>query len=647
LTTATLDAHELISRWAKAAQPPPRLTVSEWADRYRMLPEASAARGARWRTSTAPYLRGVMDVLHEPGVQKVALMKAHQTGGSEALNNILGYLMQHDPAPMLLVHPTATAAEAYSKERLADMIRTTPALRDVVQDKRLPGLEGRPESTLTLKMFPGGFLALGGANTPNTFARWSVRLALGDDVDRFPPVIGDEGDPADLLVNRTTSFHDGLSFFVSTPVLRRGRIDTLYTQSDQRRYHVQCPRCDRWDWIAWSDRAHWRVTFDDRDPETARLECACGAQVFERDRAELVAGGQWRPTAEAIERGLVGFHIPAMLSPFVTTADLVSDFLAKRARGRESLRVFFATSAADPMEDHTDRMVPSALMNRREDYGEDVDVPEEACVLTAGVDVQSNRFELLVVGWSPNGERWIVDQAAIPGDPRQPDAWAALEDALRQHYRHAGGAMLPIHAIAIDSGFATERVYDFAMRFPRWVYATKGFAGRRGEPIVGTPGNPKDARVRRRGVRLFPLNVDGAKDEIYETLALPGRGPGAWHFPRRVETIGEEFFAQLCAEHRETRYNKGGVATHAVWVLDRVDNHALDCAVMALAMFRLFRPAMLRDLAEIVRRPVPLEARVEPARAAAAPPPSSSAPPPATIVRPETWIGPRRGWLKR
>lgn len=212
-----VGAEPLAPAWLSVLEPPPDLRISEWAETYRMLPEASAARGGKWANQTAPYLVGIMDACREPGVRKVALMKAHQSGGSEALNNLLGFFMHHDPCPMLFVHPTHDVAESYSKERLADMIRSTPALAEVVRDKAQPRTQAhQAESTLALKVYPGGFLALGGANTPNTFARWSVRVAIGDDVDRFPPVVGDEGDPADLLVNRTTSFFDALSVFVST-----------------------------------------------------------------------------------------------------------------------------------------------------------------------------------------------------------------------------------------------------------------------------------------------------------------------------------------------------------------------------------------------------------------------------------------------
>lgn len=592
--------------WAAAAAPPPKLTVSEWADRTRLLPESSGARGARWRTSTVPYLRGIMDAVHEPGVTKIAVMKCHQVGGSESLHNIVGYFIEHDPCPMLFVHPTAHVADEWSKERLADMVRSTPALAAVVREKRAPRGKGTEDgSTLQLKMFPGGFLALGGANTPNTFARRSVRVAIGDDVDRFPAVVGEEGDPADLLHNRTTSFYDGFSIFVSTPTIKGGRIDALFERSDKRRYFVTCPDCGRQDFITWSDPAHFRVAFDDRNAETARLECAspehggCGVYLYEPERRQMVHGGIWRPTTTAKDRGVVGFHLPAMLSTIgsVTLQTLVEKWLSARERGKESLRVFINTALAEGWEDRGSRMDPHALVSRREDYGEGVEVPAPAVVLTAGVDVQADRFELTVVGWGPANERWLVDHRVVPGDPKQPETRTALLEALARRYTHASGHQLPISATCVDTGFATEEMYDFVLAYQaRRIFATKGFAGKSGEPIVGKPSEKRYGK-NPRPVRLWPVNVDDAKAEVMNSLSLEAPGPGYLHFPVHLDTVHEEYFAQLCAEHRETRYNKAGVATHFVWVLDRDRNEALDTAVLALAAYRLLNPN-IRQMAE-------------------------------------------------
>ena len=605
----------LVAGWASSAAPPPDYTVSEWADAERMLPETSGARGARWRTDEVPYLRGPMDAVHETGVSTIALMKASQIGGSEALHNIVGYFIAHDACPMLFIHPTAGVAEEWSKDRLADMIRSTPALRQVVRTKRE---KGEAESTLTLIVFPGGFLALGGANTPNTFARRSVRLAIGDDVDRFPPIVGEEGDPADLLRNRTETFYNGLTLFVSTPTLKGGRIDTLFQRSDRRRYFMPCPICGRWDYVTWSDAAHYRITWDGHDPETARLECpddnhgGCGAQMSEAERRGMLALGEWRPTATAQDPGLVGFHLPAMLSTIGTRtlSGLVEKWLGARSKGKESLRVFINTQLAEGWEERGTRMDGHVLKHRREQYGElpdgtPIEVPMPAPVLTAGVDVQDNRFELQVIAWGPGLERWIVDWRTIPGNPKQPETRTALLEALGRRYQHASGHLLPILATCIDTGFATEDMYNFVIAYTvRRIYGTKGFAGRGGTPIVGKVSEIRFAK-NPKPMRLYPINVDDAKADIFSSLTLEGPGPGWTHFPLGLETIDDDYFEGLCSEHRETRYNKVGIATHQLWIQDRERNEPLDTGVLALAAFKIQNPN-IRQMAEaLAALPVP------------------------------------------
>lgn len=585
----------LIGAWTAAAMPPPTLTISEWADERRYLPQSSAARGTRWRTEKVPYLAGIMNAPLEPGVRTIAVKKCHQVGGSEALHNIVGYFMEYDPCPMLFVQPTENVAEEWSKERLADMLLSSEELGAVVREE---------DSTLLLKLFMGGFLALGGANTPNTFARRAVRLAIGDDVDRWPPVVGDEGDPADLLRNRTTTFLDALAIFVSTPTLKDGRIDTLYERSDRRRLFVECPACGREDWITWSDAAHFHVGFDDRDPDTARLECpepihgGCGAHLFEPDRRRMVGAvtaESWRPTATPQEVGLVGFHLPAMVSLLgnVSLPFLVETWLGARAKGRESLRVFINTWLAEAWEDRGAKVEPHTLESRRESYGAGVQVPLRAVCLTCGVDVQADRFEYQVFGWAPGDERWVIDYQVVRGDPKLEETQTALVEGLRRRYVHALGPELPIHATCVDTGSFTTEMYDFVLAHQQHVklFATKGFGGRAGEPIVGKPSKKEYGRTNRP-IMLFPINTDDAKGDVMGGVVvkddgLGPDGPGRMHF---ADFLDAEYFAQLCAEHKETRYNKSRVATHTVWVQDRDRNEALDTAVLALAAYRLLLP---------------------------------------------------------
>lgn len=620
---AGIDA--LLAGWSEAATPPPALTVSEWADAERMLPETSGARGGRWRTDSTPYLRGLMDVVHEPGVKTVAVKKSAQVGGSEALHNIVGYHIKYDPCSMLLVHPTEGVAEEWSKERLADMLRTSPAIGGVVD---------RTQSTLLLKMFEGGMLVIGGANTPNTFARRSARIAMGDDVDRFPAVVGEEGDPADLLEKRTTTYVDPLILMVSTPTLKGARIDVLYERSDQRRYVVACPHCGREDYLTWSDAKHFHVRFDARNPDTARIQCpepeagGCGAAISEPQRRAIIleasrrADKGWRATAVAKERGLVGFHLSALLSTLgsVTIQSLVEGFLSAKAKGKEALRVFINTMLGEAWEDRTTGVEAHTLLERCELYGDEdeVEVPAKAVALTAGVDVQDNRFELQVMGWGLGGERWVVDYRVIPGDPKKQETRDELWKALQRKYTHASGHLLPIHATCIDSGYATDEIYGFVLKHEyRRVYATKGYAGRAGEPIVGKPSEKRPGK-NPRPVRLYPINVDDAKKNVMDAVGETDPGPGAMHWPLGHDQIDEEYFAQLCAEHRVPQYNRKGLLVGHVWVKQRDRNEALDTAVLCLAAYRLFNPN-IRQMAEALAA-TPPPPRPSGSTAPAAPP---------------------------
>lgn len=627
-----VSAEPLAPHWLAAFSPPPELTISQWAEAHRVLPDTSAEPG-RYRNSRAPYLAGIMDALCDHAVQICVFCKGAQLGGSEALLNAVGYFIEHDPSAGLLVQPTITMAETFSKDRLSRMIQDTPALAALVQEGRGPDIE----STITHKLFPGGYLALAGANSPASLAQRPVRLLFADDVDRFPLMVGAEGDPLELAIRRTATFANRKIFIVSTPTITGGRIDGWFRRSDQRRFAVPCPRCGRRDYLTWNQPAHLRVTFDDRDPSTAALACpasdygGCGGRIEDHERAGMLAAGAWIPTAPGTEPGLVGFHVWEAYSPWVLLRELVAKFLSANARGRESLRVFINTSLGEPWEDQVQRIEPQGLLARREDYGVDVEVPTAACCLTAFADTQDDRWEWLVLAWGPGEEKWVVDWRRIPGDPRRAETKAALAEALTRRYRHASGVVLPIHATAIDSGgHRTDDVYDFVLAHQHLrCYATIGRSGLSGRPLVGPPSSKRYGR-NPRPVPLYTINVDDGKSAIASSLAIAAPGPGYLHLPAGVETVDESFVAQLTAEQLIMRRTKTGLS-YQVWVQVRAENHALDCAVGCLAAFRLLRPN-LRQMAEGIRAHIALPS-VNIAEPQAAPPTTASTSSPRRVAR--------------
>ena len=84
-------------------RPPPSLTVSQWADRERHLSPESSAEPGRWRTDRAEYLRAIMDAASDPAVHTIVVMSSSQAGKTECINNIVGYYIDQDPAPILVL----------------------------------------------------------------------------------------------------------------------------------------------------------------------------------------------------------------------------------------------------------------------------------------------------------------------------------------------------------------------------------------------------------------------------------------------------------------------------------------------------------------------------------------------------------------
>ena len=85
----TLD---VLARCAAVLKPPPELTLSQWADRYRVLSAESSAEPGRWHTDKAPYQREIMDAIGDPHIRKVVIMSAAQIGKTDAfILNPLGY----------------------------------------------------------------------------------------------------------------------------------------------------------------------------------------------------------------------------------------------------------------------------------------------------------------------------------------------------------------------------------------------------------------------------------------------------------------------------------------------------------------------------------------------------------------------------
>lgn len=555
---------------ARAIRPRPPVTVSAWADRYRVLTSKGSGEPGQWRTDRTPYLREIMDHLSVTSpTQRIVLMFAAQLGKTEVGLNWLAYIMHHAPAPTLVVLPTLEVRKRWVRQRLDPMLTETPVIAALF-DARRKRDAGNAED---LKDFPGGMLVIGGANSAASLASMPIKFVLCDEVDRFPWEVGQEGDPLGLIDERTKTFPRRKVLLVSTPTVKgASRIEMEYEQSDMREYHVPCPHCGEYQVLRWRrpDGSYGLI----HNSATGAVYYACehcGERIEEHHKPQMLAAGRW--IAQHPERRVRGYRLSGLYSPLglgFSWPELWDKWL--EAHGDSAnLKRFINTTLGESWEEQGDAIDDLALIARLEDYPERI----PASLTSAGVDVQKDRVEASIVKWGAGEEAWLIDHLILPGDTARPEVWADLDAELKQ----AG-----VQIAAVDSGYNTSMVYDFC-RARRWAIPIKGVTGM-GRPLVEDEKRRRQ-RMRRKtksGVQVEPIGVDQGKALIYARLKLIQPGQGYVHFPRDP-AFDDEYFAQLAAEKLVTKVR--GTRPFQEWIQTRPRNEALDCLLYALAAMRL------------------------------------------------------------
>jgi phage terminase large subunit GpA-like protein len=594
-----VDADSLVAESQREFLAPPLLlTVTEWAERHRILSGKDSSEPGPYRAARTPYAREPMDCLSQTSpVEEVILQWGAQTSKTTIGSNWLGYLVDTNPGPIMIVQPTIDMAKRYSRQRLSPMIEESPVLRRKVRENR-----SRDEANTTLlKEFAGGFMAVAGANSAAGLRSMPVRDLFLDEIDGYPLDVDGEGDPCKLAEARQTTFARRKRLKTSTPTTKDfSRIEAAYLAADRCRFNVPCPHCGDHQVLEWGASSEHGVKWD-RDADgklvdgSVRYVCkANGCEIREHHKPGMLAGGHWQADNPGAQGGRVrSFHLSSLYSPlgWLSWATLVQEWLtamdAARAGDPSLLRVFVNTRLAETFEEQGDKADQHALRRRA------ADIPLRQVhwglfVLTMGVDVQGDRLEAYAWAWGRGLERQLVDRQVIYGDPALPESeigspWAALTEYRRTPILHASGRPVPILATMVDSGgHHTQAVYSYARDHQHaGVHAVKGMS-QSGKAVLGKPTD-QDVNWRGRkmkyGVKLWPVGADTAKAEIYGRLRITEPGAGYVHLSKHLPT---EVFEQLTAERLVTRYVKGHPKLEWVKPPGR-RNEALDCAVYALA----------------------------------------------------------------
>ena len=655
-----------------AVRPRERLTVSDWADRHRLLSTKQSSMPGRWRTAINPLLAEIMDCLSANSpVQEIVVMKSNQVGVTEAMVNALGYIMAHAPGPAMVLMPTLADRDTWKVQKLNPLLQETPAVRDL-----LGGLRSRDAANRQDMIdFPGGMLYLSGGNSPNSYAQKTVRWIMLDDLDRFPVEVGNEGDPVSLARGRTKAYpHKRKIMLVSTPTIMGGSlIEREYNDSDQRRYFVACPHCAQMQPLAWPGLRYETIN---NPPESAWYECeSCAGKIDEGHKPRMLAGGRWIAERPGVARR--GYHVNALYAPIglgPSWLDLAREWVglhrSRDGKARKAdpalLKAFINLHLGEPWEDRTAAIKPHHLQARAEETPRG-SIPPGVLALTVGIDTQDTWLDITLLGWrqwqDDGSPGWrVIDWQQIQGDTSRPEPWDELERYLNAERINAYGNPSPIHAAAIDNrGHRGEQVKAFckrtSLRIP--MFRVQGSNRRQAEIIatsVREPERDQRGRSRRGSFGLWNVGTETAKDLIYASLVSDADQEPQERRLRFPAELPDEYWFGLLSEvyNPETRrYEQRRGA-------DYKRNEPLDGLVYAIAIghhrevkigmrrARIYREngasqlMMIPDPSWWRRQALVLEAERKPEPAAEPPPPPEKQ----AFIRPkqekQSWIRGRR-----
>ena len=544
-------------------KPPEQLTVSEWAEEYRMLDDKSSAMPGPWSNDVTPYLIGVMDEFNNYETEKIIFVKPTQIGGTEALQNMIGYIVAQDPSPTMIVYPTETLAKSVSENRLQPMLKATPELKSKFDEN----------SQLLELQFDGMYLTLAGSNSPSGLASKPIRFLMMDEVDKYPSATGKEADPIKLATERTKTFHNKKIYVTSTPTLKTGHIWKEKENADiEKHYFVPCPHCGEYIELKWS-----QVRFPDDETlsyidraEFANYVCQeCGCVITDNDKHQMIKLGEWRAVRHSTKfvRN-VAFWINTLYSPFVRFSDIAKEFLTTKD-DPEAFQNFVNSWLAEPWED-TKLKTNAELVLERQTEVPALVVPEWAKLLTGGVDVQENCLYWTIRAWGD----FLTSQNIAHG---QALSFEEINRVMNLEYMTESGTPMVVNLALIDSGDQTDMVYDFCAYNSEWALPVKGASN-------GQLSHYKLSKVNKADSKAYGMNlvlVDGGKykDMIAGRMRKPN-GRGSWMVHDGCDM---EYATQVTAEHKVNV--KSGNTVKQVWQLksSHADNHYLDCECYALA----------------------------------------------------------------
>ena len=592
-----------------ALQPPEDISVSEWAEQYRILDSKTSSTPGPWRNDKTPYLTGIMDELTNYETEEIIFVKPTQVGGTESLFNMLGWVIQQDPSPAMIVYPSDTLGESIVANRIRPMIMASPPLRERYHEN---------ESSKSELQFDGMYVSIVGSNAPSQLASKPIRFLFLDEVDKYPGASKKEADPISLARERTKTFRNKKIVLTSTPTIKTGHIWKAMEGADEiRHYFVPCPHCGKYIELAFSQIKFPNedgMTYADR-AEFASYVCQeCGCVITDQHKAQMLRYGEWRTVEKHTQfPRKVAFWMNTLYSPFVRFSEIAKAFLMSKD-DPDQFQNFTNSWLAEPWEDTKLKTNADLVLERQTELPE-YTVPKWAKLLTAGVDVQETSVYFTIRAWG----NYLTSQNIVHG---QVYSFSEIERIMNlQYVREEDGEPMVVSLALIDSGDNTDAVYDFCANNSEWALPSKGSSHPMDTHFKLSKVNKIDSKAY--GMTLAIIDTGKYKDMIAGRMRKQN-GTGSWMVYRGCD---REYAEQVTAEHKVNERTAGGRVVQK-WVpkTSHADNHLLDCEVYAMCAADMLGARTMH--LEEVEMPARTEAPPEPAPAPE-----------------ENWIGQNDSWL--
>ncbi len=532
-----------LGKLLQVLKPVVRLSTIEWAETNRVMASTESSIVGKFDCSRTPafeYLYHLCDNWH---IHIVGCMKSSQVGASEMENNVIGKVMDLTPCNAAVFFPGVALLKEYSRKRFQPFFRSCTALREKVNI-------GIAKPSHDYFSFIGGSLSLKTLGSIQSVLSSPIPFIILEEFAQVKAEVAKQGDPLGLVMGRQKSFFIGMKKVLafSTPTFKDFcNMEKLFNKGLSLVFKAQCHECKNlvelsgWtmdNFIQYHEYSNRYIddTFGKYDPDTAYFACPhCNTRwSFEQKTQNIIAGKAygfiddcgdfslgWHSRADdkevlsfaeyqereasinkpALKRALkenktsliYSLQYPEILSCFEATSDAIAlatkKILAERAveKGDETLlKDWFNNSKGLPYTSGDSSIEAAQLITFRRNYPEHI-CPMEGLILTAGVDVQINRFAIVIRAWGQNNNSYLVSWYEIFGDTvvQERDAngkfigvWGELAARLVLNtIPHASGKPMRIGGVSIDSGDNTENVY-------RWVQAMNDMGAHRAHEEV-------------------------------------------------------------------------------------------------------------------------------------------------------------------